>query len=362
MEHSQLRQTIFCKRLWIGFSLAELGAWLCLHISWPLLLAAIYNLTGRFKDSSFMSLQDFFIIQLVVCTGKAIFLLPLWWLFFGPFKHIKLGRKLLLHSLGALFYSVCCLVVFHWVISGWMHKDYNWAKLLNDLYNLLFFYFANFALFHAYNFWLQSMRQSKTEQELRELALQSEILALKAQIEPHFLFNTLNSISASVPSSQEETRVLIAQLADTFRYALQVSEKETVQLREELEFVKTWLSLEKHRFGNRLMIDYKLDESALSARIPSLIFQPLIENAIKHGIGPKVEGGNVTITIRKAGDFVKISIADTGQGFAGDLSRLFTMGVGLKNASRRLEYMYNQKISVERNPVGLLFFFKIPIA
>ncbi len=345
-----------------GRRTAEMFLWFCLHASWPLLLGTIYQFSGRFQDKAFMSLQDFTLIQFIVCIGKALFLLPFWWLYFIRLKHWTLKQKVLLHLFTTILYSIVCLITFHWVITFWVHASYTWPRALADLYNLLFFYFANFALFHAYNFWLQSQRQAKTEQQLKELAYQSEIQALKAQIEPHFLFNTLNSISSSVPSSQEHTRILIAQLADTFRYALHTSERQLVPLRDEMEFVKTWLALEQYRIGDRLSIEYQLDENVLSAQIPSLIFQPLIENAIKHGISPKLDGGRVTISILQEGEFVRITVSDTGEGFAGDLSQLFNMGVGLRNACRRLEYLFNQTIRVERGSPGLLFSFKIPFA
>ncbi|RYY21339.1 MAG: hypothetical protein EOO04_18420, partial [Chitinophagaceae bacterium] len=348
------------KRIFPGFRIAEVFAWFLFHLGWPLMLAFIYQVTGKFADKNYMTAPEFFRVQSFVIAGKAIFLLPFWWLFFVRLKETALGKKMMLHILTGLMYTVLCLALFYLLLTNVMHFDYTWPKILGDVYNLMVTYFLNFALFHAYNFWLDTQKQMKKQQELKELAYQSEIMALKAQIEPHFLFNTLNSISASVPSTLEKTRILIAQLADTFRYALRVSERDTVSLAEEIAFVKTWLSLEKHRFGERLSIHYSIDEVALTAQIPPLILQPLIENALKHGISPNVGGGTVSIACMQIAGFVHIGVTDTGEGLGDEPGMTFTKGIGLKNTARRLEHLYNEKLTVTQMRNGLCFSFKIP--
>jgi LytS/YehU family sensor histidine kinase len=219
----------------------------------------------------------------------------------------------------------------------------------------------NFILFHAYNFWLSTQRQQKKERELRELAFQSEINALRAQIEPHFLFNTLNSISASVPPTLEKTRVLIAQLADTFRYALRVSVSQFVALGDEIDFLKTWLALEKQRFGERLAIDYQIDANAVGVMVPPMILQPLVENALNHGIAPKIDGGTVTIQCEVRNEWVYVAVSDTGVGYTGDLKEILYKSVGLSNISKRLKLLYNQSLQVELQQEGLRFSFTIPL-
>ncbi len=353
-------RSFFQRRIFPGFRIGEAALWFLFHISWPLMLLGIFHVSGKFEDKNFMTMRGFLEIQAFVVMGKAIFLLPFWWLFFVRLKKTPLKRKLPFHLITASIYTAACLATFYWVLTGVLDREYSWNSMLADIYNLLLSYFSHFALFHAYNFWLHTRQQLKKEQELRELAYQSEIMALKAQIEPHFLFNTLNSISASVPVELEKTRVLIAQLADTFRYGLSVSERQTVTLEEELNFVKTWLALEKHRFGNRLTIVYDIDPTALSAHIPSLMLQPLLENAIKHGISPNIQGGTVTVKCKRIKNYVQVSVSDTGVGFTGDLESMFQKGVGLRNSSKRLEHLYNEKLEVERNENGLTFSFQIP--
>ncbi len=352
---------VLYKRIFPGFRISEGLGWFLFHLCWPLMLALIYHLSGKFDDKAFMTANQFFQIQCFVVAGKAMFLLPFWWLFFIKLKHTPLVKKVLIHIFTAILYVISCLSLFYVILTNVLGMDYTGAKLLGDVYNLMLTYFSNFALFHAYNFWLHTQRQMRKERELRELAYQSEIMALKSQIEPHFLFNTLNSISATVPPSLEKTRVLIAQLADTFRYALRVSERDTVPLEEEIAFIKTWLALEKQRLGKRLTVDYFIDEPALSVHIPPLILQPLIENALKHSIGPSIGGGTVIITCRQIGNFVHIGISDTGDG-PGDGSLVKNAkGIGLKNTARRIEHFYNEKLTVTEMKNGLCFSFKIPV-
>ena len=353
-------KAFFRTRVYPGFRIAEAAAWFLFHISWPLLLFTIFSVTGRFNDPAFMTLGNFLKIQAVVITIKAVYLLPFWWFFFIKLKNLSHYKKIVLHLPASALYTITGLFSIHFFITAGLHKPYPLNSVVSDIYNLMMAYFSHFALFHAYNFYLHIKEQTKKEQALKELAYQSEITALKAQIEPHFLFNTLNSISASVPSSLEKTRVLIAQLADTFRYALRVSERQTVALEEEITFVKTWLALEQHRLGKRLVVTYDIDQRALPTQVPSLILQPLIENAIEHGIGPNIQGGIVTVSCKYNNGFVYVAVCDTGVGYAGNLDAMLSKGVGLKNTAKRLLYLYNAPLQVERISDGLCFSFKIP--
>jgi len=291
-----------------------------------------------------------------------LFFLPLWWLFFYKLKQLSLKKKALLHLIVAPVFAVLWTSIYGvFVIVVGCNPDYDVKAGLWDSYQTAFHYLMVFALFHAYNFWREAQQKLIDEKELKELAYQSEIKALKAQIEPHFLFNTLNSISASVPPSLEKTRVLIAQLADTFRYALRTSENNWIRLEDEIQFIKTWLSLEKQRFDERLTVRYIIDKTVLHEEIPPMILQPIVENAIKHGVSTQIEGGTVTIECVRDNNFIAISVSDTGTGFKGDLREMFKKGIGLKNISERLARLYNISLHVCRKEQGLVFSFSIPI-
>ncbi len=242
--------------------------------------------------------------------------------------------------------------------SGYLQGDGKWW----DVYIPGLVYCLQFAVFHVYDFYLQTQKQKEREKHLMQTAYNSEVNALKAQIQPHFLFNTLNSISASVPVEMEHTRELIANLADTFRYSLHASEQEWVSLKEELDFTRKTLELEKQRLKERLHIVYDVDEDLLTATVPPMLLQPITENAIKHGIAPSIHGGTVTIAIKKLHNKLHISIDDTGVGYAGEInSALFAKGIGLRNTNLRLEKLFGESIVAAHNtPSGLKFSFTIP--
>lgn len=187
--------------------------------------------------------------------------------------------------------------------------------------------------------------------------------ALKAQLELHFLFNTLDSISASVPPQMEHTKELIAKLAGTFRFGLRSSESETVPLREEINFLKTYLELEKQRFGDRLVPVFQVNDALLETSIPPMLLQPLVENAIKHGVGNSVEPVTVGISVSRVGERLRFEVSDTGGGCEYNMDgNIFEKGIGLRNTQLRLEKQFGQSLQVQKNkPQDLIFSLKLPL-
>lgn len=287
----------------------------------------------------------------------------LWWLFFRKLKARPVSSTIWLHLFTvAVYLLVGGLVPYKILEAGGMDMKTGRSILWLDVALPYMFYVIQFSGFYAYFFWQQSQLQLKKEKELLRLAYQTEVEALKAQIQPHFLFNTLNSISATVKPEQELTRELIAKLADTFRYALRSTKEDLVPLSDELEFIETYLALEKERFTHRLEVEIIVEETIADILIPPMLLQPLVENAIKHGIGPSRNGGKVQVECREQNGFVTVQVSDSGLGYKGELSDLGSGGgIGLKNTMLRLDKLYNQKMQICRNePSGLIFSFKIP--
>lgn len=344
------------KRIFWGIKLGEFTAWLFYNVFWGAFFFLVLMVSFHVKHP-LLQLG----VEAIDVLLKMIYTLPAWWFLLKVWKSKSLTLPLIFHSIYLPIFCIGWVYSFGTFLNVTHIGKFDFSTMMYDIYVCAFFYSLQFAIYHAYKFYLHTRRQQKREQELKDLAHQSEIKALKAQIEPHFLFNTLNSISASVPPSAEKTRVLIAQLADTFRYALKVSERQYVTLEDELEFIRTWLALEHYRFGNRLEIEYYIEPKVLQTPVPPMILQPLIENALNHGISPMIKGGSVSITCKELDGYVRIIISDSGIGYEGDLNELFTKGIGLKSTAARIERLYNERLEVKRNPQGLRFEFKIPL-
>jgi two-component system LytT family sensor kinase len=199
--------------------------------------------------------------------------------------------------------------------------------------------------------------------EQEKLLMAARVEALANQINPHFLFNTLTSISSLIRSKPETARVLIVKLSGLLRRLLR-SQEHFVTLREELAAVDEYLDIERVRFGPSLVVDKTLDESSLDVVVPSMIIQPLIENSIKHGLGKKVGEGRITIhTSRRAGHAV-IEIGDNGVGMPADrLEATSEHGIGLRNVNERLRVIYGANYALHLSSIpgqGTLARIEIP--
>ncbi|MBL8151437.1 MAG: histidine kinase [Blastocatellia bacterium] len=190
--------------------------------------------------------------------------------------------------------------------------------------------------------------RSLREQQMSKLATEAELRALRAQINPHFLFNALTTIGYLIQTTPNRAFDTLMRLTGLLRAVLRRSSGEFVTLGEEIDLIESYLEIEHARFEERLRTHIKVPEKLRSLRIPTLLIQPLVENAIKHGIGPKREGGDVTVgaEIGKEG-FLQISVTDTGAGVSEiELARQRKRGVGLANVEQRLKGHYGEVASM----------------
>jgi two-component system LytT family sensor kinase len=180
----------------------------------------------------------------------------------------------------------------------------------------------------------------------------AKLEALANQINPHFLFNTLTSISSLIRSQPETARVLIVKLSGLLRRLLRTQEH-FVTLREELEAVGEYLDIERVRFGNTLVVDQQIDEASLDAIVPSMILQPLVENSIKHGLGRKIGEGRVTIRATRQNGRAIIEVVDNGIGMPSDrLETTKQHGIGLSNVNERLRVIYGPQYELKLHSVA----------
>jgi len=197
-------------------------------------------------------------------------------------------------------------------------------------------------------------------QEMNRLVSQAELRALQAQINPHFLFNALNTLYGTIPREASGARGMVLNLAEIFRYFLQ-SDKTFVPLAKEMEIVRAYLEVEQLRLGDRLTVETHVDQAALAVPIPVLSLQPLVENAIKHGVAQRSEPGYVYIRGALHGEQIRISVEDSGSGIAAETTG---GGVGLNNVRRRLEICYGStaELRLTVSPSKSVVEMDIPLA
>ena len=205
------------------------------------------------------------------------------------------------------------------------------------------------------------MEISKVE-NLISLLKYSELKALQSQINPHFLFNVLNTMTSLIRTNPEKAREVTIDLSNYLRYNLDNNVK-SVELIKELNQVNTYIKIEKVRFGDKLNIIYDVDESLYNFQIPSLIIQPLVENSIKHGILKKRDNGCVKIIIKKIGKDIEVIIEDDGIGIEqtiiDNLDKQIKENIGLKNVHQRLKLLYGEGLNIKKLEQGTRIKFKI---
>jgi two-component system, LytTR family, sensor kinase len=189
--------------------------------------------------------------------------------------------------------------------------------------------------------WNNTRNEVKLEQQKR-LLIQARLDALHSQINPHFLFNTLNSVSTLIRVNPEQARTVVMRLSRIMRGRLR-NQEHFAPLRDELNFIEDYLSIELIRFGDKLRVIKHIDTATLDMLVPSMLLQPLIENSIKHGISNKVDGGTITVRTGHGNGRLLIEVEDDGVGIPeGELAKILTKGIGVSNVKERLKVLYNQ--------------------
>lgn len=212
--------------------------------------------------------------------------------------------------------------------------------------------------------WWRIFELEDAHAELRELALAAQLAALRAQLNPHFLFNSLNSIAELVRTDPERAEECIERLAEILRYVLQRTQGDLVSLADELRIAQAYLDIERARFGESLSIETRIDERARNVLLPGLTLQPLVENAVNHGISKKVGGGRITIEASLADGDLCIAVRDTGVGMSKSVAP-FDSGVGLRNLRERLTRRYGKDYEpvIRSGPAGgTSITLRVPVA
>jgi LytS/YehU family sensor histidine kinase len=214
-------------------------------------------------------------------------------------------------------------------------------------------YWAVVGLSHAIDFHRESQERELAAAQLETRLAEAQLQALQSQLHPHFLFNTLNTISALMQRDIDAADAMLERLSDLLRLTLDRIGLQQVTLKEEIDFIEKYLDIERARFGDRLHVQIRVEPGLLDASVPTLLLQPLVENAVRHGIAPQVMGGRVEIDARREGGQLRLVVRDNGAGLAADTLQAFNTGVGLSNTRSRLGHLYgeNHRFEFER-PAG----------
>jgi two-component system, LytTR family, sensor histidine kinase AlgZ len=213
-----------------------------------------------------------------------------------------------------------------------------WAA---GIYLTLVLIFLLIAVIHFVLIAYEQSRESERQTlELQVLAQDAELRALRAQIDPHFLFNSLNSISALTASDPAKARTMVILLAEFFRNSLDLGSKSRILLSDELSLIDKFLTIEKVRFGSRLNVEQEIDKRTLGCKIPPLLLQPLVENAVRHGISQLIEGGTITFRTQLLHKRLKITIVNP---YDPDYIPKKGTGLGVKNVRSRIQTLYENE-------------------
>lgn len=206
-------------------------------------------------------------------------------------------------------------------------------------------------LYHALVYYGAYRDRSRREAALEVELARFRLHVLQQQLQPHFLFNALHTVSALMAEDVVTARRVLAQLGDLLRTALDRMDEQDIALEQEIDFLRGYVDIQTARFGDRLTVEWAVDDEARSILVPNMILQPCLENAIQHGIEPLERGGSVTVAARVSDASLHIDITDNGQGAVGGDQNRQVAGRGLKNVRERLEARYGERQSFEAGNV-----------
>src|SRR5947209_269278 len=255
---------------------------------------------------------------------------------FTPLLHLKLSRQTAFH--GFFLAAILCAEFLRQILGNTFGS--NRLFYLKSAWPPGAVYVTTlFAVVLPLKIWNNARNESKLEEQQR-LLMQARLDALTSQINPHFLFNTLNSVSSLIRTDPHQARMVVYQLSNILRRLLRKHDNFS-SLREELNFVDDYLAIEVVRFGDKLKFRKDVEPAALDMQLPSMLLQPLIENCIKHGLSSKIEGGSITLRARRVEQRLHLLVEDDGVGIAeAEMATLLERGIGVSNVNERLKVLF----------------------
>ncbi|TJY38017.1 sensor histidine kinase [Pontimicrobium aquaticum] len=321
--------------------------WKCQLIGWGVVsLLWLYIALVRDQFNVFHALINY-VLDVAICIGLTH--LYRYYALRGKWNELNI-KKLLIKAIPlVLLLSVAFMQIMMLKTSFFVYMVFNrdvflenvlvWNPvLLTGLRQISIWVLA----YHLYHFYKKEIHTAKANAQLSIIAKQAQLDNLSAQLNPHFLFNSLNSIKSLVMENPKTARRAVDLLSDLLRSSLYEKDRDLLPIKEELLLVKDYIELEKMRFEERLNVIFDIDESLENFMIPTLSIQLLVENAIKHGVDKYVEGGLVEISIKETVNFIEIIVKNPGK-----LNYEKKNGLGLSNLKKRLEIQYKGKASIK---------------
>jgi len=287
-----------------------------------------------------------------------------------PFYQKKWFTFILFHVLAGTFFSILTGLISYFVyyflynVAADNFIEYLFIMLSKSINFNILIYVAIVGFGQMWDYYREKKENEVRTSQLEASLAQTKLEILRIQLNPHFIFNTMHNILALVRKSPEAAESMLLKLSDLLRKTFATSDLKEIPLKEELEFIKIYLDIQKARFKERLQVEFDLDPQTQDILIPSLILQPIVENAIKHGIEAKAAGGTITIKARIQGSELQLQVKDTGPGIKINRDLLFKQGFGLKNTRARLSSLYDKEdpiIISDSAAGGTVFTINIPV-
>jgi sensor histidine kinase YesM len=277
-------------------------------------------------------------------------------------------KGLTIHFLACVVFLLLQVLLFTLISTpfGWYaHLTPFWNRyfllILNFTPSNVMFYWGIVVIEHAIDYYRKLQERELRASQLEAQLAQSQLQVLKMQLHPHFLFNTLNAISALIRESPDEADEMVSRLGDLLRMTLETAGLQEVPFKKELEFLRHYLDIEQTRFQDRLKVEMAIEPETLDGLVPSLILQPLVENSVRHGVAPRPEGGCIKIKAWRDDSLLRLEVEDDGPGLSANTQ--FKERVGLTNTRARVSNLYGDEHGLKLRHAdggGLIVSLSIP--
>jgi sensor histidine kinase YesM len=300
---------------------------------------------GELVDARRASFQILFSLMISLGVTNSIFLAQT--LF--RVHHERWLSFLFIYYSFSIIGMIAGIELSHFIISILFDRPYTFFHI-QDVYFSTLIVLIICTINYTYNAQKDRLNSRLKEKELdmmrlKQMKTQAELAALHSKINPHFLYNSLNSIASLIHDNPDKAESMTLKLSRLFRYSINQNQEHLVKVKEEVEIVNTYLDIEKVRFGNRINFTFNVDDSLLECKIPRFLIQPLVENALKHGLSQVAENGKLYIGIHKVDQAIEIIIADSGKPFPEELQT----GYGLQSTYDKLDLLFAERYNVQIN-------------